>query len=88
MADLRRAQAVGYTASLNDLDDGITAYAAPVHSAAERVVAALAVGFLDDPPSGPELERVLAALLAGAAELSARIGYRATQGAHNGTRVG
>jgi DNA-binding IclR family transcriptional regulator len=88
IADLRDAEAVGYTASLNDLDDGITGYAAPVKSAVGRVVAALAVGFLEDPPSGSELERVLVALLAGASELSARLGYRATEGAHNGTRAG
>jgi DNA-binding IclR family transcriptional regulator len=88
MDDLREAEAVGYTASLNDLDDGITGYAAPVHSAVGRVVAALAVGFLEDAPSGAELERVLVALRAGASELSARLGYRATEGAHNGTKAG
>jgi DNA-binding IclR family transcriptional regulator len=88
MHDLREAEAVGYTASLNDLDDGITGYAAPVHSAVGRVVAALAVGFLEDAPSGAELERVLIALRTGASELSARLGYRATEGAHNGAKAG
>jgi DNA-binding IclR family transcriptional regulator len=88
ISDLQQARELGYTASLDELDDGIAGYAAPVHSAVGRVVAAVAIGFLADPPSGPELERVLAALLAGASELSVRLGYRATEGAHNGTRAG
>lgn len=86
--ELEEARAVGYAASLNDLEDGITAYAAPVQSAPGRVIAALTAGFLGDPPSGLELENVLAALLAGAAELSARLGYRTTEGARDGTLAG
>jgi DNA-binding IclR family transcriptional regulator len=86
--DLEHASEVGYVESVNHLDDGVTAYAAPVHSAVGRVVAALCAGYLADPPTGEDHERVVAAVLAGAAELSARLGYRATEGADTGTRVG
>ncbi len=88
VGELEEARAVGYAASLNDLEDGITAYAAPVQSAPGRVIAALTAGFLGDPPTGLQLDNVLAALLAGAAELSARLGYRTTEGARDGTLAG
>ena len=88
MDELARARAVGYAESVDDLEDGITAYAAPVVSAPGRVVAALTSAFLEHRPVGPELDLVIAALLAGAEELSARLGYRATEGAHNRTLVG
>jgi DNA-binding IclR family transcriptional regulator len=76
MVELKKAAERGYTESPADLADGITAFAAPVRSAAGRIVAALTAGFLGDPPHGAELQRVTTALIAGAAEISARLGYR------------
>jgi DNA-binding IclR family transcriptional regulator len=76
MQDLAVSAELGYTESLAELADGITAYAAPVRSAAGRVVAAVAAGFLGDPPQGAERQRIITALVTCAAEISARLGYR------------
>jgi DNA-binding IclR family transcriptional regulator len=76
MRELERAVQRGSTESPAELADGITAFAAPVRSAAGRVVAAVAAGFLGDPPRGAERQRVTASLVSCAAEISARLGYR------------
>jgi hypothetical protein len=39
-------------------------------------VAALTAGFLGEPPVGATFDAAMAALLAGAAEISSRLGYR------------
>ena len=73
---LRVAAEQGYADSYGDLADGICAFAAPVRNAAGHIVAALTAAFLGDAPTGEELTRVTAALIAGAAEVSSRLGFR------------
>jgi DNA-binding IclR family transcriptional regulator len=48
---LRVANEQGYAESAEELADGIWAVAAPVHSTADRVVAALAAVFCGRPPA-------------------------------------
>jgi len=76
LEQLREAEERGYAESPIDLADGIWAFAAPVRSAAGRVVAALTAGFLNEPPTGAAFDTAMAALLSGAAEISSRLGYR------------
>ena len=76
LAQLVEAEERGYAESPIDLADGIWAFAAPVRSAAGRVVAALTAGFLGEPPVGAAFDAAMAALLKGAAEISSRLGYR------------
>jgi DNA-binding IclR family transcriptional regulator len=72
---LDHARQRGYTESSADLADGVWAFAAPVCNAAGRSVAALAAGFLGEPPKGEAFDRLIAALLRGAEEISDRLGY-------------
>ena len=76
LEQLEIAKERGYAESPIDLADNIWAYAAPVYSAAGRVVAALTAGYLGQPPKGDDLDDAMAALIAGAAEISSRLGYR------------
>jgi DNA-binding IclR family transcriptional regulator len=76
LEQLEEAKERGYAESPVDLADGIWAFAAPVYSAARRVVAALTAGFLGEPPKGEDFDRTIAALLSGAEEISSRLGYR------------
>jgi IclR family transcriptional regulator, acetate operon repressor len=73
---LREVEERGYAESAEDLADGIWAFAAPVHSAADHVVAALAAVFCGRPPVGDAVRKATAALTSAAAEVSARLGYR------------
>ena len=76
MEELRTAVERGYTESIGDLADGISAFGAPVRSAAGRVVAALTTGFLGPAPDGEQRRRVTSALIDAAGEVSSRLGYR------------
>ena len=73
---LRVANERGYAESVEDLADGIWAFAAPVRSASDRVVAALAAVFRGRPPVGDAVRQATAALTSAAAEVSTRLGYR------------
>ena len=73
---LRVANGRGYAESAEDLADEIWAFAAPVHSTPDRVVAALTAVFYDRPPVGDAVRQATDALTGAAAELSARLGYR------------
>jgi DNA-binding IclR family transcriptional regulator len=73
---LRDANERGYAESAEDLADGIWAFAAPLHSTADRVLAALAAVFCGRPPVGTAVRQATAALTSAAAEVSARLGYR------------
>jgi len=77
---LRDAAPRGFTESPAELADGVWAYATPIRGAAGRVVAALAAGFLG-PPGKASRERAVAALLAGAADISSRLRYQPHDGA-------
>jgi DNA-binding IclR family transcriptional regulator len=76
VGELREVEERGYAESAEDLADGIWAFAAPVHSTADRVVAALAAVFCGRPPVGDAMRQATAALTNAAAEVSARLGYR------------
>ena len=73
---LRVANEQGYAESAEDLADGIWAFAAPVHSTADRVVAALAAVFRGRAPVDDAVRQATAALTSAAAEVSTRLGYR------------
>ena len=76
LEELRVANEQGYAESAEDLADEIWAFAAPVHSTADRVVAALVEVFRGRPPVGDAVRQATAALTSAAAEVSARLGYR------------
>ena len=77
LEQLNEAKEKGYTESPVDLADGIWALAAPVRSAAGRIVAAWTASFLGEPTQDKDFHRMIAVLLRGAEEISSRrLGHR------------
>lgn len=84
-AQLRSIREAGHASTVEELEIGLSAVAAPVRSAEGRVVAAVDV-------SGPAHRLAAAAsaslvqlMCEAAADLSRRLGYRGPLGAHSGT---
>ena len=73
---LREVEERGYAESAEDLADGIWAFAAPVRSAGDRVVAALAAVFRGRPPVDTTVREATTLLRTAAVEVSTRLGYR------------
>jgi DNA-binding IclR family transcriptional regulator len=72
--ELERVRAKGYAVSHGELDANVLGVAAPVRDASGEVVASLSVAALDQGLGPDDIDRLAAAVVAAAAELSRAIG--------------
>jgi len=75
--ELARVREVGYAVAVEEYELGLNAVAAPVHDRSGQVIAAISVSGPSYRLDEPRVRRLVAPLLAGTAEISRRMGFRA-----------
>jgi DNA-binding IclR family transcriptional regulator len=75
--ELERVRAQGYASTVEELEEGLNAVAAPVFADNGQVIAAISVSGPSFRLTEDRLTQVAAAVRSAAAEISARLGYHA-----------
>ena len=74
--EIERAAREGYAVAVDELEEGLTALAAPVRNAHGDVIASMSVSGPSFRLQGPRIEEALGSLRAAADEVSRRLGFR------------